>query len=150
VLDDGTRVRIPGAFADWPPDDNQPPWTDVTYLRMYDHPDFNYIAYNTIRMYDVRLARPENAVASLWDSIAGVIPHYQREFGIDGVMIDMGHALPMPLKQRIVSTSREINPDFAFWDENFIIGKRALTRVITPFWVTCCLISTFRISCGSL
>ena len=54
VLDDGTRVRIPGAFADWPPDDNQPPWTDVTYLRMYDHPDFNYMAYNTIRMYDER------------------------------------------------------------------------------------------------
>ena len=126
VLDDGTRVRIPGAFADWPPDDNQPPWTDVTYLRMYDHPDFNYIAYNTIRMYDERLAQPENAVASLWDSIAGVIPHYQREFGIDGVMIDMGHALPMALKQRIVSTARGINPDFAFWDENFNIEQKSV------------------------
>jgi starch synthase (maltosyl-transferring) len=124
-LDDGTRVRIPGAFADWPPDDNQPPWTDVTYLRMYDHPDFNYIAYNTLRMYDVRLAVPENAVASLWDSIAGVIPHYQHEFGIDGVMIDMGHALPVPLKQRIVKTAREIDPDFAFWDENFVIEPKS-------------------------
>ncbi len=126
VLDEGTRVRIPGAFADWPPDDNQPPWTDVTYLRMYDHPDFNYIAYNTIRMYDVRLAKQENAVASLWDSIAGVIPYYLREFGIDGVMIDMGHALPMPLKQRIVSTARGIDPDFAFWDENFLIEPKSV------------------------
>jgi hypothetical protein len=44
VLLDGTRVRIPGAFADWPPDDEQPPWGDVTYLRMYTHPEFNYIA----------------------------------------------------------------------------------------------------------
>jgi starch synthase (maltosyl-transferring) len=126
VLDDGTRVRIPGAFADWPPDDNQPPWTDVTYLRMYDHPDFNYIAYNTLRMYDIRLAVPENAVTGLWDSIAGVIPHYQREFGIDGVMIDMGHALPMPLKQRIVKTARDLNPNFAFWDENFLIGQKSV------------------------
>jgi glycosidase len=126
VLDDGTRVRIPGAFADWPPDDNQPPWTDVTYLRMYDHPDFNYIAYNTLRMYDTRLAVSANAVASLWDAIAGVIPHYQREFGIDGVMIDMGHALPMPLKQRIVQTARDLNPDFAFWDENFLIEQKSV------------------------
>jgi starch synthase (maltosyl-transferring) len=125
VLDDGTRVRIPGAFADWPPDDNQPPWTDVTYLRMYDHPDFNYIAYNTIRMYDERLAQPEYAVSELWETVVGVIPHYQREFGIDGVMIDMGHALPMPLKQRVVNTARAINPDFAFWDENFMITQKS-------------------------
>ncbi|WP_119072603.1 alpha-amylase [Aggregatilinea lenta] len=118
-LDDGTRVRVPGAFCDWPPDDNQPPWSDVTYLRMYDHPDFNYIAYNTLRMYDPRLAQPENAVQPLWDAIAGVIPHYQQAFGIDGVLIDMGHALPSALKARIVSSARQVNPDFAFWDENY-------------------------------
>ena len=122
VLDDGTRVRIPGAFTDWPVDDNQPPWSDVTYLRMYDHPDFNYMAYNTLRMYDGRLASEENVVQDLWDAVAGVIPHYQVNFGIDGVMVDMGHALPAQLKQRIVRTAREINPDFAFWDENFMIS----------------------------
>lgn len=126
VLDDGTRVRIPGAFADWPPDDNQPPWTDVTYLRLYDHPDFNYIAYNTIRMYDERLAQPENALDGLWDTIVGVIPHYQQKFGVDGVMMDMGHALPMPLKQRVVNAARDINPDFAFWDENFLITQKSV------------------------
>ncbi|NDJ78944.1 MAG: alpha-amylase [Chloroflexi bacterium] len=126
VLDDGTRVRIPGAFSDWPPDDNQPPWTDVTYLRMYDHPEFNFIAYSTIRMYDERLAQPENIVRDLWDAIEGVIPHYQEQFGIDGVMIDMGHALPMALKQRIVSRARTINSDFAFWDENFNIGQQSV------------------------
>jgi hypothetical protein len=126
VLDDGTRVRIPGAFSDWPPDDSQPPWTDVTYLRMYDHPDFNYIAYNTLRMYDERLARYENEVADLWSAIVGVIPHYQETFGIDGVMIDMGHALPMPLKRRIVQAARDINSDFAFWDENFNIDPQSV------------------------
>jgi hypothetical protein len=120
-LEDGTRVRVPGAFCDWPPDDNQPPWTDVTYLRMYDHPDFNYIAYNTLRQYDDRLAQPENAVTPLWDAIAGVIPHYQESFGVDGVLIDMGHALPSALKARIVGSARRINPDFAFWDENYSI-----------------------------
>ena len=102
LSDGGKRVRIPGAFADWPPDDNQPPWNDVTYLRMYTHPDFNYIGYNTIRMYDARLARPEHVNRPLWDRIVGIIPYYQREFNIDGVMIDMGHALPMALKAEMV------------------------------------------------
>ena len=138
TLVDGTRVRIPGAFADWPPDDPQPPWTDVTYLRMYDHPDFDYIAYNTVRMYDAALAQPENRVEALWEEVIGILPHYQRKFGIDGVMIDMGHALPMPLKQRMVDTARDIDPDFAFWDENFSISQRSreegYNAVIGNYW----------------
>ena len=114
-----TAARIPGAFSDWTPDSDQPPWSDVTYLRLYDHPDFNYMAYNTVRIYDGRLARPENAVFGLWDKIVEVIPHYQRAFDIDGVMIDMGHALPVALKQRLVARARELNEDFALWAEDF-------------------------------
>ncbi len=125
TLPDGRKVKVPGAFADWPPDDNQPPWGDVTYLRMYDHPDFNYIGYNTIRMYDSRLARPEYVTRPLWDRIVGIIPYYQRAFGIDGVMIDMGHALPKELKSEMVSKARSINPDFAFWDENFAVTQKS-------------------------
>ena len=114
-----TEVRIPGAFSDWTPDSDQPPWTDVTYLRLYDHPDFNYMAYNTVRMYDERLAHRENAVMPLWDRIVEVIPHYQHQHGIDGVMIDMGHALPLALKQRLVARARAENADFALWAEDF-------------------------------
>jgi glycosidase len=125
-LQDGTEVRIPGAFADWPPDDSQPPWGDVTYLKMYDHPDFNYIAYNTIRMYDSRLAESKYVNKPLWKAIAGIIPHYQKSFHINGVMIDMGHALPMELKHEMVRHAREIDPDFAFWDENFSVLKQSV------------------------
>jgi glycosidase len=125
VLPDQTRVKIPGAFADWPPDDNQPAWGDVTYLRMYDHPDFNYIAYNTIRMYDSRLATLHNENRLLWERIIGIIPYYQREFHIDGVMIDMGHALPMELKSEMIKTARTCDPNFAFWDENFSITRKS-------------------------
>ena len=124
-LADGTRVRIPGAFADWPPDDNQPPWGDVTYLRMYTHPVFNYIGYNTIRMYDTRLTQPEYVNRPLWDRIVGIIPYYQDEFRIDGVMIDMGHALPAQLKAEMVAAARKKDPDFAFWDENFAITRKS-------------------------
>jgi glycosidase len=124
-LEDGTRVRIPGAFADWPPDDVQPPWGDVTYLKLHHHPDFNYMAYNTVRMYDVRLDRPEYANHDLWEKIIGIIPYFQKTFGIDGVMIDMGHSLPMELKHRMIQTARANDPDFAFWDENFAVTQRS-------------------------
>jgi hypothetical protein len=125
IMEDGMRVRIPGAFADWPPDDVQPPWNDVTYLRMYEHPSFDYMAYNTIRMYDTRLATVDNENRGLWNTIINVVPHYQKNFGIDGVMIDMGHALPKRLKQSIVERARKVNPDFAFWEENFAISARS-------------------------
>lgn len=121
-------VRIPGAFADWPPDDNQPPWGDVTYLRMYKDsdpkaPKFNYIAYNTIRMYDKELAKPELASTELWNTIINLVPTYQAKYGIDGVMVDMGHAVPVELMQKLVEKARSIDPNFCFLSENFEIGQ---------------------------
>jgi starch synthase (maltosyl-transferring) len=123
--DEGELI-IPGAFADWPPDDIQPAWSDVTYLRMYNYPleadnNYNYIAYNTIRYYDPELAQDKNVNRPLWDKLAGVIPYYQTEFGIDGVMMDMGHAVPKKLMEEIISTARKNDEDFAFMEENFEI-----------------------------
>jgi len=86
---------------------------------MHNHPDFNYIAYNTIRMYDSALENPDTFNRELWETIASIIPWYQDNYGIDGAMIDMGHALPEQLKKRVVETARRNRPDFAFWDENF-------------------------------
>jgi starch synthase (maltosyl-transferring) len=122
--EDGRYGRIPGAFSDWPLD-QQPAWHDVTYLRLYDHPDFNYMAYNTLRFYDERLARPPQRVADLWQQIVAIIPHYQRQFGIDGAMVDMGHALPRPLIEQIIAATRRVNPSFAFWKENFTIAAES-------------------------
>ena len=118
---DGRNGRIPGAFSDWPID-NQPPWPDVTYLRLYDHPDFNYMAYNTLRCYDERLAQPEHRLDDLWQQIIGIIPHYQQQFGIDGAMIDMGHALPRLLIEKIIAAARRVDPTFAFWKEEFTLN----------------------------
>lgn len=120
---DGTEARIAPAFTDWPIGDNQPPWSDVTYLRLYDHPDFNYIAYNTLRVYDPQFAQPENRVTPLWDYLTSIVPYYQQKFGIDGALIDMGHALPADLKKRMVENARAIDSNFAFWDENFKVRQ---------------------------
>ncbi|NLB66804.1 MAG: alpha-amylase [Lentisphaerae bacterium] len=141
-------VRIPSAFCDWGPDSDQPPWTDVTYLRLYDHPDFNYVAYNTVRMYASQLARPENVVRSLWDKIIEIIPHYQTRFGVDGVMIDMGHALPADLKRGLVERARQVDPDFALWAEEFDLTPRAreegYNACVGPFMQTVRHVEHFR------
>ena len=122
---DGIESRIPGAFSDWPPDDNQPAWSDVTYLRLFDHKDYNYIAYNTVRMYEKKLTRKNYRVESLWENICRIIPHYQEKFGIDGVLIDMGHSLPPELRAELIRRPREKNPDFIFWEENFTLDKKS-------------------------
>ena len=122
------EVVIPGAFADWPPDDIQPPWSDVTYLKIYDNSKYNYIAYNTVRMYDNELSQPRWENTPLWRHIENIIPFYQNKFGIDGVMIDMGHALPGKLLARIISKARRINKDFIFWEENFVLSEKSVQQ----------------------
>ncbi len=126
ITENGNECRIPGAFCDWPPDDLQPPWSDVTYLRMYSHKDFNYMAYNTLRMYDARLSMPKYEMKSLWNYIENIVPYYQDNFGIDGVMIDMGHALPEKLRAGIIKKAREKNRGFIFWEENFTLSKKSV------------------------
>lgn len=121
-----TEVVIPNAFADWPPDDKQPLWSDVTYLKMYDHKDFNYIAYNTIRMYDKKLSKENYENKELWEYITNIIPYYIDNFKIDGIMLDMGHALPEKLRKMIVSKAKSVKDDFVFWEENFSLSDKSV------------------------
>ncbi len=117
--------KIPSAFADWPPNDVQPPWSDVTYLKLFDHPAFNYIAYNTVRMYDEDLNKDKYKIDDLWNTIIEIIPHYQKNYGIDGILMDMGHSLPSSLRAQIIGKAREINPGFKFWEENFVLEEKS-------------------------
>ena len=102
ILETGERCVVPGAFADWPPDDNQPIWSDVTYLKIFDNPKFNYIAYNTVRMYDAELNKNKYIQKDLVDHITNVVPYYIENFDIDGIMLDMGHALPEQVRKAII------------------------------------------------
>lgn len=115
----GERLRIPSAFADWPPDDGQPLWSDVTYYKLHRHPDLNYMAYNTIRMFDERLDHQEYPQYELWNELSNIIPHYQQMLGIDGAMIDMGHALPRELRYRILERALENDASFLIYEESF-------------------------------
>jgi starch synthase (maltosyl-transferring) len=124
-LKDGTIVRIPGAFADWPPDDNQPLWSDVTYLKLYTHPDYNYIAYNTVRMYDDIISDTKYINQELWDKLSSIIPYYIEKFDIDGIMLDMGHALPIKLRKQILDNATNCKRGFLLFEENFILSQES-------------------------
>lgn len=125
LYENNKECTIASAFADWPPDDNQPAWKDVAYLRLYEDVKFNYVAYNTIRMYDNALAQEKNEVTPLWNILSSIIPHYIYKYDIDGAMIDMGHALPIKLRNQIIAKARELKSDFMFWEENFGISAKS-------------------------
>ncbi|MFW6285100.1 MAG: alpha-amylase family glycosyl hydrolase [Bacillota bacterium] len=103
--------------------DPQPPWSDVTFFRMYlDHPKETrkyledqdippYILYDTIKC---NLYEGDVPNEPLWKTLEDVVPYFQRHYGIDGARIDMGHALPRPLLDRIIKRAREEDPDFGF------------------------------------
>jgi len=115
-------LKIAPAFSDHI-NDIQPPWTDVTFFRMFmDHPMDNvkylegktvnpYILFDTIKSNKFPGKLPNE---ELWERLEDICPHYQRTFGIDGARIDMGHALPKKLLQMIIKKARDEDRDFAF------------------------------------
>ncbi len=125
IMNNGERVTIPFAFADWPPDDTQPEWTDVTYFKYYVHPKYNYISYNTVRKYSRELIQEGSVNRELWNFLENVIPYYIKNFDIDGAMIDMGHAIPDALLSSIISKTKKIKNNFIFWEENFQVSEKS-------------------------
>ncbi len=115
-------LKIAPAFSDFI-NDVQPPWTDVTFFRMFlDHPSDTikylddpdippYILFDTIKSNLFPGKKPNT---ELWDTLSNIVPYYQKKFGIDGARIDMGHALPKELLRMIIDKARKVDPDFAF------------------------------------
>ncbi len=122
----GERCVIPGAFADWPPDDTQPTWDDVTYLKLHYHHNYNYIAYNTVRMYEQELINGKYDNKELIEYLTGIIPYFIDKFDIDGIMLDMGHSLPTKLLENIIHQAKKEKADFIFYEENFVVTDNSI------------------------
>ncbi|MCP4591213.1 MAG: hypothetical protein GY842_10735 [bacterium] len=141
-------VITPPGFSDVI-NDTQPPWSDITYLRMFlDHPAAavkhlrNAKSQPPYVLFDVAKAslcpgrRPNRG---LWNAVAGILPFYQR-FGIDGARVDMAHALPKPLEEMILERPRKLDPDFCFMAEELGIQNHAKVHragynvLIGPSW----------------
>lgn len=129
-------LKIAPAFSDHI-NDVQPPWTDVTFFRMYmDHPGDNvgylknkktppYILFDTIKsnLYPGKVPNME-----LWNTLSSIIPYYQNEYGIDGARIDMGHALPTELLKMIIDNAKAVDHDFAFIAEEMNTDNAAKAK----------------------
>lgn len=117
--------------------DQQPPWSDVTYLRMYKdhgaeaqalldkpHKQPPYVLFDVIKSNLFPGNRPNR---ELWHVLADIIPFYQH-FGIDGARVDMAHALPGALERMILDRPRRRDPDFCFLAEDLsydhTVGQR--------------------------
>lgn len=129
------KMTVAPAFSDHI-NDVQPPWYDVTFFRLYlDHPTRAkkyvkdnqppYILFDTIK---ASLHPGKKPNMPLWNLIADIIPYYQKEFGIDGARIDMGHALPKELVDLIIKRAKEIDPDFMFIAEELNPGNAGVAK----------------------
>ncbi len=126
-------LTVAPAFSDHI-NDPQPAWTDITYFRLYlDHPKNSQkyleeleLDLNPYILYDVAKAslNPGSIInEELWDVLSDIIPFYQRHYGIDGARIDMGHALPQPLIDRIINKAKRLDENFCFIAEELDIAN---------------------------
>ncbi len=136
IIEEVTGLTVAPAFADVM-NDPQPAWTDVTFFRMYlDNPiaaqEFvDSKSTNPYMLFDIAkssLNPGKKPNKELWDTLAGIIPYYQQEFGIDGMRIDMGHAIPDDLTKLIFKNAREIDPNFCFIAEELQAKRAAVAK----------------------
>lgn len=131
------NLTIAPAFSDCI-NDPQPAWSDVTFFRLYlDHPQ-NSQPYleehgeiHPYILFDVAKSSLNPGTIKnqeLWDTLADIIPFFQREFGIDGARIDMGHALPDELIKMILTKAREIDPNFCFIAEELDVENAKVSK----------------------
>ena len=128
-------LTVAPAFSDQI-NDPQPAWNDVTFFRMYmDHPeasvpflDREYAPYILFDVIKSNLYQGKVPNEPLWELLAGIIPYYQEQFGIDGARIDMGHALPLQLVERIIRNARQVDSNFCFIAEEMELERAETSR----------------------
>jgi glycosidase len=112
------EITTAPAHSDWI-NDEQPVWTDITFLRFYldEAPEVRpyldsyqppYVLFDTIKS-NVFPGKMPNQL--LWNLLEEVITFNLLEYGVDGFRIDIGHALPVSLLQHLFHIVREEKPD---------------------------------------
>lgn len=129
------NITIACAYSDHI-NDPQDVWSDVTYLRMYMDPPTHALTYiekeqPPYLLFDVAKSnmypgKKENT--ELWNMLSDIIPYYQKVFGIDGVRIDMGHALHEKLVAKMLQKARAIDDDICFIAEEMDIRNDYISK----------------------
>ncbi len=116
--------------------DSQPLWKEITFLRLYlDHPIYAkkyleknqppYILFDVIKSSRAPGKKPNK---KLWKLISGILPFWQKKYGIDGVRIDMAHALPSELEKMIIEKAKKIDKNFILIAEELDINNSAKAK----------------------
>lgn len=120
-IDEAKKSEVFPAFCDTP-FEIQPFWQDVTYLRLYINGDtrmpmLDPLSYVTAKFFMNIEPRIEKLYRNkpVWDMITRYFDKF-RLMGVDGFVLDMGHALPEDLKGAI----RKVLP--VVWEENLGVG----------------------------
>ncbi len=106
--------------------DPQPPWVEVTFYRLFFDPPVKarkfleknqppYVLFDVIKASRGKGTKPNK---KLWEMLKGVLPYWQKKYGIDGARIDMGHALPEELERDILTQARKVNKSFILITED--------------------------------
>jgi len=121
------------AFCDTP-FEIQPFWQDVTYLRLYkdnhgDLPLVTPLSFVTAKFFKDVEPEIERKYRNepVWNMITGYFDKF-KHMGVDGFVLDMGHALPDDLKSAI----KKVLPNL--WEENLAAGFSFLSE--TPTVIT--------------
>ena len=128
-------ISVCSAFSDRL-NDYQAPWSDVAYTRLYlDAPSIAQKYYPS----DVPYIFFDSAKASLnpgkiknqplWDVLENIVTYWQNQFGIDGVRLDMGHALPDELIQGIIHNAQANDPQCVFIAEELDTTNHHATKL---------------------
>lgn len=135
AVEEEYHITTAPAFSDVL-NDFQAPWQDVTYIKMsfdtHDQAKKYVRAENPpyimqdIAKASVCCGREKNK--ELWNYIVEIIPYYQKKYGIDGARIDMAHALPDLLNERIIETCKKYNKNFILWSEEMQLEKAGTAR----------------------
>lgn len=102
--------------------DPQSLWNEVTFVKLFlDFPEFSkkfikkkqppYVLFDVIK---AGKSGGKKVNKPLWDFLSSVLPYWQMKFNIDGVRIDMAHALPAYLEAQIIKQAKKQNKDFIF------------------------------------
>ncbi|HPZ10147.1 MAG TPA: hypothetical protein PL110_18795 [Candidatus Eremiobacteraeota bacterium] len=121
-IDEIKRSEVFPAFCDTP-FEIQPFWQDVTYLKLYvdptckEMPILNVLSYVTAKFFKDVEPEIEQKYRNkpVWDMIKGYFDKF-KNMGVDGFVLDMGHALPEDLKKEI----KNVFP--VVWEENLGAG----------------------------
>ncbi len=118
-IEDEFNITTVSGFSDVI-NDTQPLWTEVTFLRMFnDFPEISkkfvkkdqppYILYDIIKSSKApgrKINKP------LWELLSSILPFWQKRYKIDGVRIDMAHALPCKLEEKIIKSIKKLDKNF--------------------------------------